>query len=271
MEDKKQRLGATIDDVLAVADKWAALMTDPMVRSTLDVLRDVSARIAELERRQVPLKGSSARTAQIGAWSDTLRDKHLLVIQSIADLHLTDESGRSIKLNVPHRRAKPDDLLQAAKQFDATIRPSLPALVAKGISADILDKMQDAANQLTLWRTNAPNQHTQHKELGDEIDELMAQGRKGIKLLARLLAQPLRENSMFRSDFMDAATASIKPGPPKSVGTKTLLNELKRPKRTRTRPVRFEDRFEIPEVPEIPENRDNPDNPENPENRAQPS
>lgn len=44
----------------------------------------------------------------------------LMVLQSAADLHLMDESGKPIKLKVPLAKAKPADMLAAAKEFDET-------------------------------------------------------------------------------------------------------------------------------------------------------
>ena len=218
MDDRHERLSATIDSVLLLATQWPDQMSHPHVVVTLEELRMIRQAIAELRSRELPANFTSIRAAQRQAWSDVLREDHLMVIQSQVRLHLTDQFGDPLKLDVPHRRASATELLQYSAHYEALLRPHLQELVTKKVSPDILTAMNEAAVELKRWLTEAPDQHQEQKGLRADIRALIARGRQAIKLLGRQLAGELRPNAEFRSQFESAIKSSVKPGPPKAKG-----------------------------------------------------
>ena len=229
MEDRRQRLLATIDGILDVARKWPDQMAAPPVRAALNELQNVRAAIAERQARVVPVRGMAHATSQTHTWADTLREDYLMVLASYAELHLTDESGKPLKLRVPHKSAGMGWLLKVARQFDPILRPHLPLLVEKGMRPDLLDKMHDAADQIAYWYHTRPAQRTQQKDLHGEVGDLISRGRRAIKLLGRELGNELRGNIEFATQFRKAATTSDKPGPARAVGYGTKLKRRERP------------------------------------------
>src|SRR5579872_2697258 len=126
MEDRQQRLLATIAAVLQLATKWSKQMSHPDVRATLNELQTTLAAIKELQARELPWRFTSVRTAQIRAWCDVLREDHMMVVASLAALHLVDATSRKpLKVSVPHRRARPDALVAWTRYIDESVRPHL--------------------------------------------------------------------------------------------------------------------------------------------------
>ena len=234
MENRQQRLLATLHAVLQVAEKWPEMMSHPAVMATLAELRRIYRAIAELQSRELPWRSATIRTAQVRAWCDVLREDHMMVIASSAALYLTEASGRPLKIPVPHRRAGPEALLFWAKANDERVRPHLPLLAQRGVSPDILDEMNRAATELEKWMKESPDQRRDQKALHHEMTALIALGRRAIQLLGRQIAGKLRENPEFRSQFKSAVRTSVKPGPPKERGDE----ERKRRKRPASHAVR---------------------------------
>lgn len=235
MENRQQRLLATLHAVLQLAEKWPEMMSHPAVMATLAELRRIYHAIAELRSRELPWRSATIRTAQVRAWCDVLREDHMMVIASSAALYLTEEpSGSPLKIPVPHRRATPEALLAGAKVHDERVRPHLPFLAERGVSPDILDEMNRAATELEKWLKESPDQRRDQKALHDKMTALIAKGRRAIQLLGRQIADRLRENPEFRSQFNSAVKTSVKPGPPKERGD----GETKRRKRPVSHAVR---------------------------------
>lgn len=236
MEDRQQRRFASFLRILELPAQWKREMADPHVTRLLDALRTIVDEVAKLDLQMQGLKGGTGdRAEQIKAWTQTLRQEHLMPLQTAAEMYLEDAEGTPLKLKVPPYKARPVVVLNHVVAFNQTLRPHLSTLVANGMSPDILDRMDEPFYQLRHLLVDVPTEKKSHKAARDKLDALISRGLKTVKLLRRSLKPLFRDHTLFRDHFETAAKILDKPGPNKQ--NSTAATRDRRDRRHRKRPL----------------------------------